>query len=255
MSAFYAHLAELEAARRPFVLATVVDTGGSTPRLAGAQMAVRDDDIHGTVGGGAFEQRVIQVARALLADPRRRVETLDVHLVRDLAMCCGGRMSVFMQKVDPAPPLRIYGAGHIGTALARVAALTGFEVTVVDARAEWADPERFPLDVTVVDAEPEDHLAGSPPGPVESVVVGTHDHALDEVLVRRLAGHSARYVGVIGSRGKWARFVSRLTARGVDPAFLERVRCPMGVDIGAVTPEEIAISVTAELVARRRGQG
>ena len=105
------------------MLATVVDTGGSTPRLAGAQMAVRDDDIHGTVGGGAFEQRVIQVARALLADPRRRVETLDVHLVRDLAMCCGGRMSVFMQKVDPAPPLRIYGAGHIGTELARVAAL------------------------------------------------------------------------------------------------------------------------------------
>ncbi len=251
---FFAHVAQLEASRRTFVLATITGTGGSTPRLAGAQIAVCADTFHGTVGGGAFEQRVIEVARALLTNSRRRTDGMDLHLVRDLGMCCGGRMQVFMQKITPAPRLRIYGAGHVGTAIARVADLTGFEVAVVDARAEWADPTRFPESVDVVDAEPTDHLRAHPPAPDHSVVVVTHAHPLDEELVRGLSGHPTRYLGVIGSRGKWARFVNRLTARGVDPDWLETVRCPMGVDIGAVTPEEIAISVVAELVARHRSE-
>lgn len=249
----YRQLSALERARTPFVLATVTDTGGSTPQLAGAVMAVCDATFHGTVGGGFFEQRVIEVARALLTDPARRVDGVDVHLVRDLGMCCGGRMKVFMQKVTPAPRLRIYGAGHVGTALAAMADLAGFEVTVVDARAEWADAARFPSTVTVADEEPEDHLRAQPPDADTRVVVVTHSHPLDEALVRMLAQDPPRYLGVIGSRAKWARFVTRLTARGVDAAWLATVRCPMGLDIGAVTPEEIAVSVVAELVAHRHG--
>ncbi len=252
---FFARLAALEAADTPFVIATVIDAGGSTPRVAGARMAIWADGFAGTVGGGAFELRVIETSRALLAGPGQ-VERLDVHLVRDLGMCCGGRMTVFMEKVEPRPPLRIYGAGHVGTALAGIAAAAGFAVTVIDARAEWADPARFADDVAVEDAEPEDHLRAHPPAPGEYVVVVTHDHPLDEALVRLMLPAietAPRYLGLIGSRGKWARFVKRYRARGFDDAQIGRVRCPVGLDIGASTPAEIAVSIVAELVAQRRG--
>ncbi len=252
---FFARLAALEADQTAFVLATVIDHGGSTPRIAGARMAVWADGFIGTVGGGAFEKRVIDEARGLLAGGRS-VQRLDVHLVRDLGMCCGGRMSVFMEKVEPRPPLRIYGAGHIGTELAAIADRAGFAVTVVDARAEWADPTRFPDSVHVEDAEPEDHLRANMPGPAEFVVVVTHDHPLDEALVRMLLPTSEaapRYLGLIGSRGKWARFVKRYRARGFSDDQIGRVRCPVGLDLGGTTPAEIAVSIVAELVTVRRG--
>lgn len=254
MKDFYADLARLAAEGHPFVIATVIDTGGSTPRLAGSQTAVWADGFTGTIGGGAFEKHVHERARTLLADPKRHVDRFDIHLVRDLAMCCGGKMSVFLHRVEPGPTFWIFGAGHVGTALARMAALAGFAVTVVDARAEWADPARFPEDVRVIDAEPEDHLRAAPPGPADFVVVVTHDHALDEGLIRALAPHPLRYLGLIGSRGKWGRFRKRLDARGVPSEAVERVHCPVGLDIGAVTPEEIAVSVVGEMIAvRRRG--
>jgi xanthine dehydrogenase accessory factor len=245
-------LARLEAQRQPFCLATVTDTGGSTPRLAGAMMAIGPDYTHGTIGGGAFEHRVVEDARALLEDARRRTHTLSVHLVRDLAMCCGGKMTVFMQKVEPAPRLRIFGAGHVGTALASAAAAAGFEVTVIDERAEWADAARFEDGIRVEDADPEDHLRAEPVEADEYVVIVTHSHPLDESLVRLLAERPLRFLGLVGSRGKWGRFRKRLLARDISEDALDRVSCPVGVDIGAVTPEEIAVSVVAELVRRRR---
>lgn len=186
MTRFFARLATYEATGSPFVLATIIETGGSTPRNAGARMAITPTDFTGTIGGGAFEKRVIDEARALLADPAREIHRLDVHLVRDLGMCCGGRMSVLLETIDPPPPLRIYGAGHIGTALAETARLAGFTVTVIDGRAEWADPTRFHPDITVCDADPEDHLRAHPPATTEAIVVVTHDHPLDEALIRAL---------------------------------------------------------------------
>lgn len=249
---FFARVARYEATHTPFVLATVVETGGSTPRVAGARMAIAAADFAGTVGGGAFEKRVIDEARAMLAD-QRSVFRLDVHLVRDLGMCCGGRMSVFLERVEVEPRLRIYGAGHVATALAPIARQTGFAVEVIDARAEWADPDRFPADVTVTDAEPEDHLRSTPLSPTEYLVIVTHDHPLDEVLVRLALPAPPKYFGLIGSRGKWARFRKRLLARGFTEEQLGRVRCPVGLDLGAETPGEIAISIVAELVRVRRG--
>lgn len=249
---FFARLAALEAADTAFVMATVIDNGGSTPRVAGARMAVWGDGFAGTIGGGAFELRVIEEARALLGGAGQ-VRRYDVHLVRDLGMCCGGRMSVFLEKVEPRPPLRIYGAGHIGTELSAIADRAGFAVTVVDARAEWADPARFPEAVAVEDAEPEDHLKAHPPGAEEYVVVVTHDHPLDEALVRAMLPAPPRYLGLIGSRGKWGRFVKRYRARGFSDDQIAVVRCPVGLDLGGTTPAEIAVSIVAELVAVRRG--
>lgn len=162
-------------------------------------------------------------------------------------------MSVLLETIDPPPPLRIYGAGHIGTALAETARLAGFAVTVIDGRAEWSDPARFHPDITVCDADPEDHLRAHPPAPTEAIVIVTHDHPLDEALIRALLPAPPHYLGLIGSRGKWARFANRYRARGFDEAQLAHVRCPVGLDIGARTPPEIAISIVAELIATRRG--
>ena len=248
----FAWLAASEAAGRPFVLATVTDTGGSTPRLAGAVMGIGVDSQVGTVGGGAFEKRVVDTARALLADPSRGTAVVDVHLVRDLGMCCGGKMAVFLNKTEPAPRLWIFGAGHVGTELAVLGLRAGFAVTVVDERAEWAAPGRFPPTCEVVDAEPGDLLKRRRPGATEYVVVTTHSHALDEQLMLALSEAPPAYVGLIGSRNKWAKFRARLAERGVAPGFLDQVHSPVGLDIGAVTPAEIAFSVTAELIACRR---
>lgn len=245
----------------PFVVAVVTDTGGSTPQLAGALMAIAATQAAGTVGGGAFEHLVMQTAREMLAPGGARARTVEAHLVRDLGMCCGGRMTAFLTRTDPRPALWIFGAGHVGTALAAQARLLDLQVTVVDGRAEWADPGRFSPGVAVLDVEPEDLLggdaaAGPPPG--AWVVVTTHSHPLDEAIVRALAPRLLApqplgYLGLIGSRAKWARFRARLLARGVSAAALDRVRCPVGLSLGAQTPAEIAVSIVAELVQMRRG--
>jgi xanthine dehydrogenase accessory factor len=251
----FTRMAELEAQRRAFVLAVVTHTGGSTPRLAGTQMAIDAQHIAGTIGGGAFEHLVVQRARTLLADPELRTDTVVVHLVEDLGMCCGGRMTAFLSKHQPDPRLWIFGAGHVGTAVAQVAGLSGFACTVVDERDAWADATRFAADVEVLDTPPDDLLRDPQrgPGPHDWVLITTHDHDLDERLIRLLAPRDLAWLGLIGSRGKWARFVRRLRAREVPEPALDRVRCPVGLKIGSEGPGEIAVSIVAEIIALRRG--
>ena len=123
----------------------------------------------------------------------------------------------------------------------------------MDDREEWADAERFPGTVKVLDEHPEECLRTHPPAPEDYVVIVTHEHALDESLLRIIGERQVQYLGMIGSRGKWARFVNRLNARGVSQASIDRVHCPVGLDIGALTPAEIAVSITAQLINTRRG--
>ncbi len=248
----FSRMAALSAARTPFVWATVTDTGGSTPQLAGASMAVTADDQTGTVGGGAFELRVVETCRTMLVLGGERTSTVEVHLVRDLAMCCGGRMTAFLQKVEPAPRLFIFGAGHVGAALARVALETELEVHVIDARTDWLNRERFPEGVTLHDAESEDFIAQRPPNAADYAVITTHSHPLDQALTQALAPLSLAFLGLIGSRAKWARFRARLVERGLTAEQLDSVQCPVGLELGATTPAEIAVSIVAALVQRRR---
>jgi xanthine dehydrogenase accessory factor len=161
-------------------------------------------------------------------------------------------MVCFLNKIEVLPRLWVFGAGHVGTALAPIAQSAGFRVTVVDERVEWAVPSRFPGEVEVLDAEPTDLLRRQPLEPADYAVVVTHSHPLDEALIQAISSAPPAYVGLIGSRAKWARFRARLAERGVEPAFLDRVRCPVGADIGAATPGEIAVSIAAELVAVKR---
>ena len=244
-------LAGWRAERRRFVLATVVDSRGFTPRKPGAHMLIAaDGTLAGTIGGGAIEREVIEQAIGLLATGATSV--VKKHLTQELGMCCGGEMSVFLEVVAPAPRLWVYGAGYIAKPLAALAATCGFDVTVVDARPEWAAAERFPA-ATVRCREPEEVLREEPPGPDDYAVVVTHDHALDQRLVQALLRHPLAFLGMIGSVPKQRKFALRLRARGFTDAEIARLHTPLGVSIGADTPEEIAVSVMAELIAVRRG--
>jgi xanthine dehydrogenase accessory factor len=244
-------LARWRARRRRFVLATVIGTRGFTPRKAGARMLIAaDGETCGTVGGGAIEHAVIEAARELL--PRGGTARIERHLTQELGMCCGGAMSVFLEVLAPAPELVVFGAGYIAKPLAAIAAGCGFDVTVVDGRPEWATGERFPTARLRVE-EPESVARSLETRGDEYAVVVTHDHAVDQRVVQHLLRKPLRFVGMIGSVSKQRKFALRLRARGFADAEIARLRTPLGLAIGAATPEEIAVSVVGELVAVRRG--
>lgn len=233
-------------------LAIVVKAAGSTPQVVGARLLRREDGtLLGTVGGGAVEHAVIRLLEEVLADGRARVVALD--LARDLGMCCGGRMEVFVERIEGTPRLVLFGAGHVAQAVARLAPSLGFSVTVVDDREELNDAARFP-DATRILAEPRDAREALAITERDWLLVVTHDHRLDEEALDTYARGPHAYLGMIGSRRKVRRVLDRIAARGPLPP-LERVHAPVGLSLGAVTPEEIAISIAAELVALRHGRG
>ena len=169
-------------------------------------------------------------------------------------LVCGGQMDVFIEPLLPAPDLFIVGAGHVGFHLGRMAAATGFTVHVVDDRETFANRERFPDAVEVIVDDVGAWLADAPLPTSSFVVVVTRGHRHDLDAVRALTARDVRYVGLIGSRAKIARLAEQLALEGSDPSLLARVHAPIGLDIGAVTPEEIAVSILAELIAVRYGR-
>ena len=250
----YAQVAALVAEGQPFVLATVIESAGSTPQKPGSKMVVLGDgSLRGTVGGGAIEHQIIDAARALLEAPEQ-TRVIETHLTHELGMCCGGRMKVFLEKHGAPPRLTVFGAGHVAKELAALAHKVGFRVTVVDARSEWASSERFP-GCEVLLKDPADHAREVTGGAHEYFCVTTHDHPLDQAVVEALLNKPSAYLGVIGSRRKAERFRMRIKATGAEDAALDRIRSPVGVAIGALTPEEIAVSIVGELIqVRRSGQ-
>jgi len=243
-------LARWRAERRRFVLATVTAARGFTPRKPGAHMLIAEDGACvGTVGGGAIEFEVCRAAAELLA----RGGTTEVrrHLTQELGMCCGGAMTVFLECLLPAPRLVVFGAGYIAKPLAAIAAGCGFEVTVVDAREGWARAERFPTSALVL-RPPDEAVRDLPLEAVDYAVVMTHDHAVDQRVVEQLLRQPLRFVGMIGSLAKQRKFALRLKARGFSPGEIARLHTPLGARIGAQTPEEIAVSVMAQLIEVRR---
>ena len=239
------------AERRRFVLATVIATRGFTPRKAGAHMLIGPaGECMGTVGGGAIELEVQKAA----ADLVTRGGTAEVarHLTQELGMCCGGEMRVFLEVITPAPRLFIFGAGYIAKPLAGIAAGCGFDVTVVDGRPAWANPERFPTSTLCV-RPADDAVRDLEMDDADYAVVVTHDHACDQRIVEALLRRPLCFTGMIGSTAKQRKFALRLRARGFSDAEIGRLRSPLGLSIGGQTPEEIAVSVMAELIAVRRG--
>ena len=209
-----------------------------------------DGSIVGTVGGGAFEFKVIEAAIDTIKTGRPK--RYSVHLTHDLGMCCGGAMEAYIEPLERPVELVIYGAGHIGTAVVPIAQAAGFRVTVIDEREEFADPQRFPMSTKVISASPLRHLEQLPWGEDAYHLIVTHSHQLDQDLVEQILPRNANWMGMIGSRVKVAKFFVRLRAAGMDDTLFEKLSSPVGLNIGAETPEEIAVSIVAELIRVRR---
>ena len=237
-------------------LVTVVRANGSTPQRAGAKMLVfADGRTVGTIGGGCYENDAFWKAREALASGRQRLLHYELNddFAQENGLVCGGQMDVHIDPLEPTPHLYVVGAGHVGWHLGRIAGDAGFRVHVVDDRDKFANRERFPdADEIVADNIPDWlHRTDLPPSAFVVVVTRGHTHDLD--AMRSLAGRDLKYLGLIGSRAKVRRIYDMLVAEGMPPESLDRVHAPIGVDIGAVTPAEIAISILAELIAVRRG--
>ncbi len=238
-------------------LATVVGRTGSAPQIAGAKLLLDEDGrIFGTVGGGALEARTLEVCRRVLASATP--ERVAFHLVRDLGMCCGGTMEIFVEPVSAAPRLVVVGAGHVGRAVAGMARLVGYAVTVVDDReTELASPDLTGCDLRCADA---DELATvlADLRPDDRVLVVTRDHARDEAALDALLDRPLAYLGMIGSRRKVFRIARRIVERrravGRPLPPVDHVRAPVGLDLGGSAPGEIAASIVAELQALRYGR-
>jgi xanthine dehydrogenase accessory factor len=241
----------------PAALVTVVATGGSTPQRVGAKMLIYADGRSvGTIGGGCYENDAAGKAREAIRLRRPLLARYDLNddVAGESGLICGGHMEVFIEPIEPAPHLYVVGAGHIGQHLARVAHEVGFRVHVVDDREKFANLDRFPDAVEIAVADIPGWLARTSLVPRSYAVVVTRGHRHDLEALKVLAGRDLRYVGLIGSRAKVTRISDALAEDGVGPEALAGVHAPIGLDIGAVTPAEIAVSIVAELIAARSGR-
>ncbi len=239
-------------------LVTIVSSHGSTPQRVGAKMLVfADGRTVGTIGGGCYENDALLKARDALRTRKaiRAKYDLNDDFAEDTGLVCGGQMEVFIEPLEAPPALYVFGAGHVGFYVARLASDAGFEVHVVDDRAAFANRERFPgAAEVVVDDIPTWLSATTLPQSAYAVIV-TRGHRHDLDALQALASRPLRYLGLIGSRAKVARIYEQLLAQGQTRLeALSHVHAPIGLDIGAVTPQEIAVSIVAELVAVRRGR-
>lgn len=239
-------------------LITIVSSNGSTPQRVGAKMLVfADGRTVGTIGGGCYENDALLKARDALRTRKaiRAKYDLNDDFAEDTGLVCGGQMEVFIEPLEAPPALYVFGAGHVGFYVARLASDAGFEVHVVDDRAAFANRERFPGAAEVVVDDIPTWLSDTtlPPSAYAVIVTRGHRHDLD--ALQALAPRPLRYLGLIGSRAKVARIYEQLLAQGeIRLEDLSHVHAPIGLDIGAVTPQEIAVSIVAELVAVRRGR-
>ena len=235
---------------------TIVRAQGSTPQRTGAKMLVfADGRTVGTIGGGCYENDAFWKAREAIATGRPALLHYELNddFAQENGLVCGGRMDVHIDPLAPDPRLYILGAGHVGWHLGRLAADAGFRVHVVDDREKFANRDRFQSAHEVV-AEPIPEWLERADIPASAyVVIVTRGHQHDLDALRALARRDLKYLGLIGSRAKVARIHSALATEGVPLEALERVHAPIGLDIGAVTPAEIAISILAQLIAVRRG--
>jgi xanthine dehydrogenase accessory factor len=251
----YEEIVKLRQQGRRGAVATIVSVHGSIPSFKTAKMLVRDDgSIVGTIGGGCVEADVWQASREVMESERPR--TLSFNLNQnpndDTGLVCGGTLDIFIEPVLPPALLYIFGAGHVAVNLYKVASNSGFDVTVVDDREIYATRERFPDAKEVVGEDFELAMSRFTPSEASYIVIVTRGHRDDMRVLRWAVQTRARYIGMIGSKRKTITIFRELTQEGISAELFNRVHAPVGLDIGAITPEEIAVSITAELIAARR---
>lgn len=251
----YEEIVRLRREGRRSALATIVNVRGSIPSFQTAKMLVRDDgSIIGTIGGGCVEAEVWQAAREVMEQEKPRTLTFNLNQSPqyDTGLVCGGTLEIFIEPILPIPVLYLFGAGHVAHNVYKVARVAGFDVIVVDDRESYANRERFPEARDIFADDFERVTAQLAPSESSFIVIVTRGHRDDMRLLRWAVDTPASYIGMIGSKRKVISIYRELENEGVQPKCFERVHAPVGLDIGAVTPEEIAVAVVAEMIAVRR---
>lgn len=251
----YEHIVELRRQGRRGAVATIVNVRGSIPSFQTAKMLVRDDgSIFGTIGGGCVEADVWQAAREVMESEKPRTLKFDLNQdpKYDTGLVCGGTLEVFVEPVLPPAVLYLFGAGHVALNVCRTASSAGFDVIVVDDRSSYATKERFPGAAEVHALDFDEAMRKLDPSESSYIVIVTRGHRDDMHILRWAVQTRAHYVGMIGSKRKVIEIFKALQAEGIPAHLFDRVHAPIGLDIGAVTPEEIGVAITAELIAIRR---
>ena len=248
-----------EALRRgeEVALVTIVSSTGSTPQRVGAKMLVYSDGrTVGTIGGGCYENDAFWKAREAIKNhaPLNVKFELNDDFAQETGLVCGGQMEVFIEPVEPSPELYVFGAGHVGYFVVRMAHEVGFKVHVVDDREKFASTERFDAGIDVVVDHIPTWIETHQLPPTAYAVIVTRGHTHDLAALRALTASPLRYLGLIGSKAKVKRIYDALIEEGLSPDVLKAVHAPIGLDIGAITPQEIAVSILAELIAIKHGR-
>lgn len=260
---------ELQDSGAPFALITVIAASDSTPQKIGSNMIVEAQGrIIGTIGGGPVEKMVLDRAFEMLKngenaslleyslDSLKKEEKTSLKKRIDTGAICGGKMSIFIQCFFPPAKLLIAGGGHIASSLYNIAKEMDMAITIVDNRKEFASKDRYPR-ATVISGDYIETFSKIPMASPTYIVILTHGHRFDQDVLDAVASRdwkNIRYVGMIGSRSKVGTIIRRLKDKGNDVEKLERVHSPIGLDIGAATPQEIAVAIMAEIIGIRRGK-
>src|SRR3954468_11302407 len=245
----------LREAGRKAALATIVQIRGSVPSFQSAKMLVRDDgSTLGSVGGGCVEADVWAAAQDVLREEKSRVMNFDLteESMAEGGLICGGKVEIFVEPILPIPEMIIFGAGHISTQVSKIATIAGFRTTIVDNRPVFANAERFPEAESIYSESFEEAFEKIVPTDNTYVIIVTRGHQEDQNVLRWAVQTDARYIGMIGSKRKIRSIAEQLESEGISRERIERVYMPIGLDIGAVLPEEIAVAIVAEVVHIRR---
>jgi len=238
-------------------LVTIVAATGSTPQRVGSKMLVFPDGrTVGTIGGGCYENDAFWKAREAIK-ARRPLNVkyeLNDDFAQETGLICGGQMEVFIEPVEASPDVYVFGAGHVGYWVSKMAHDVGFRVHVIDDREKFANSERFGEGIDVIVEDIPTWIEQHPLPPTAYAVIVTRGHTHDLDALRELASQRLRYLGLIGSKAKIRRIFDELQREGVPAESLKAVHAPIGLDIGAITPQEIAVSIVAELIAAKHGK-
>jgi xanthine dehydrogenase accessory factor len=253
----FAALAEALERGEEVALVTIVAAHGSTPQRVGAKMLVYPDGrTVGTIGGGCYENDAFWKAREAITNrrPLNVKYELNDDFAQETGLVCGGQMEVFIEPVEASPDVYVFGAGHVGYFVAKLAHEVGFRVHVIDDREKFASSERFGEGIDVIVHDIPEWLAAHTLPPTAYAVIVTRGHTHDLDALRALTVAPLRYLGLIGSKAKVRRIFDALVEEGTAAQMLQGVHAPIGLDIGAITPQEIAVSIVAELIAAKHGK-
>lgn len=250
MSELLDRIAVLKKAKQSFCIVTVVDSSGPTPRKAGARAIIfPDGSMEGTVGGGAIEVEAIKIAQSIIRQNKHHFQIFDLDRLETEAMICGGTMSLYFEPVKPSRVLTIFGGGHVGRSLARVANEAGWQIRVVDEREGIFETNYFPENAELTQDSFANFLAHTEFGSNDWIAIVTPRHKNDEQVLEAMIQSPVAYIGMMGSPKKVNEIKTNLIEKGISQEDLDNVHAPIGLNIGTETPGEIAISIVSEMLA------